>query len=56
MMAQCEVPTNHHKLLLRFLHSMGKVLWFEEPSLRNVIITDPIEYLARPASTVIWYA
>ena len=32
---------------------MGKIIWFEEPSLQNIIITNPIEYLARPASTVI---
>ena len=53
MMASCGVATAHRKLLLRFLHMMGKLLWFEEPALRNTIITDPIEYLAKPASTVI---
>ena len=53
IMRECGVRAEHMELLLRFLHSMGKVIWFEEPALRDVVITDPIEYLAKPASTVI---
>ena len=29
------------------------MIWFEEPSLRDVVITDPIKYIACPAATVI---
>ena len=32
---------------------MGKIIWFEEPSLVDIIITDPIEYFARPATIII---
>ena len=37
---------------LRFLSMMGKIAWYEEGGLRDTIITDPIEYLAIPASRV----
>ena len=40
-------------LFLRFISMMGKIIWFEEEALRNTIITDPIEYLAIPASRVV---
>ena len=46
-------PSTDASRSLTFLHMMGKLLWFEEPALRDVVITDPIEYLAKPASTVI---
>eukprot|EP00599_Poterioochromonas_sp_BG-1_P005783 CAMPEP_0173149908 /NCGR_PEP_ID=MMETSP1105-20130129/10618_1 /TAXON_ID=2985 /ORGANISM="Ochromonas sp., Strain BG-1" /LENGTH=213 /DNA_ID=CAMNT_0014064889 /DNA_START=49 /DNA_END=686 /DNA_ORIENTATION=+ len=39
--------------MLRFLNDMGMLMWIEETDLDDVIILDPIEYLVKPATTII---
>ena len=47
------VEKAHVKLLLKFLHEMGILLWIDEPGISDVVILDAIQYLVHPASTVI---
>ena len=46
------IDQNESIYFLRFLRMMGKLTWFEDGALRDVIITNPIDYLAVPASRV----
>lgn len=46
------IDQNESIYFLRFLRMMGKLTWFEDGALRDVIITNPIDYLAIPASRV----
>ncbi len=39
--------------MFRFLNDMGMLMWIEEKGLEDVIILDPIEYLVKPATTII---
>jgi GTPase SAR1 family protein len=39
--------------LLRYLYEMGVFIWIEEPSLREIVILDPIEYFVKPATRII---
>eukprot|EP00732_Lithocolla_globosa_P000159 Lithocolla_globosa_v1_NODE_34_length_8743_cov_33.461096.p1 type:complete len:975 gc:universal NODE_34_length_8743_cov_33.461096:3520-596(-) len=39
--------------LLNFLNRMGSLMWHDEPSLRDVVILNPIEYFVRAASAII---
>ncbi len=47
------VEKEHVKILLKFLHEMGILLWIDEPGVSDVVILDAIQYLVLPASTVI---
>jgi len=39
--------------MLRFLNDMGMLMWIEEKGLEDVIILDPINYLVKPATTIL---
>ncbi len=39
--------------ILRFLNDMGMLMWIEEKGLEDVIILDPINYLVKPATTIL---
>ncbi len=39
--------------ILRFLNNMGMLMWIEEKGLEDVIILDPINYLVKPATTIL---
>jgi GTPase SAR1 family protein len=49
----CQMSEKSVPFLLRFLHEMGIAMWHDEPSLRDVIIMDPIKYFVVPATVVI---
>jgi GTPase SAR1 family protein len=38
---------------LKFLQEMGIAMWHDEPSLRDVIILDPVKYFVEPATVII---
>ncbi|CAN0225597.1 unnamed protein product, partial [Ectocarpus fasciculatus] len=38
---------------LFFLSEMGTLMWHDEPTLRDVVILDPVEYLIKPVTIVI---
>ncbi|CAM9943761.1 unnamed protein product, partial [Ectocarpus fasciculatus] len=38
---------------LFFLSEMGTLMWHDEPTLRDVVILDPVEYLINPVTIVI---
>jgi GTPase SAR1 family protein len=39
--------------LLRYLYEMGILIWIDEPSLREIVILDPIEYFVKPVTRII---
>ena len=39
--------------MLRFFRGLGLIMWYEEPSLRNFIILDPIEFFVMPAANIV---
>lgn len=50
---QCNVSEPEIPLFLSFLHDMGHLMWHDEPSLREVVVLDPIAYLVEPATIII---
>lgn len=50
---QCGVSERETPLFLSFLHDMGHLMWHDEPSLREVVVLDPISYLVEPATIII---
>ena len=39
--------------MLRFFRELGLIMWHEEPSLRNVVILDPIKFFVSPATNIV---
>jgi GTPase SAR1 family protein len=50
---ECGVAADAVEALLTFLHEMGIVMWHSDPTLRDVVILDPIAYFVAPATTII---
>ena len=49
----CDIPTCDVEALLTHLHDTGYVMWHNEPVLKEVVITDPIEYFINAVATLI---
>jgi GTPase SAR1 family protein len=50
---ECGVAADAVEALLTFLHEMGIVMWHSDPTLRDVVILDPVAYFVAPATTII---
>jgi GTPase SAR1 family protein len=49
----CDIPTCDVEALLLHLHDTGFVMWHNEPILKEVVITNPIEYYINAVATLI---
>ena len=47
------VYTNLIEEMLRFFRDLGLLTWFEEDSLRDVVILDPVEFFVSPATNIV---
>jgi hypothetical protein len=47
------IPSRDLEPLLQFLHASGILVWFPEPSLKDVVILDPSQFFVRPATLII---
>jgi hypothetical protein len=50
---ECGVAADAVEALLTYLHEMGIVMWHSDPTLRDVVILDPVAYFVAPATTII---
>ena len=39
--------------MIRFFRNLGLIMWNEEPSLRDIMILDPVEFFVSPATNVV---
>lgn len=47
------VDASEVEYFLTFMHEMGILLWHNEPTLRDVVILDAVQYFVRPATVII---
>ena len=48
------IHSQHLKVeMLRFFRDLGLIMWHEEPSLRDIIVLDPIKFFVAPATNIV---